>query len=92
MNFQPVAIGTKPSPYVAVFVVCRIVLNEDGSLPSLTAAGMDITPVGNEDSESQKSRGSQTVLKLLMMSGTMGPRILVSKVITKKVRKTKLTV
>ena len=38
MNFQPVAIGIEPSPYVAVFVVCRIVLNEDGSLPSITAS------------------------------------------------------
>ena len=33
-----VAIGIEPSPYVAVFVVCRVVLNEDGSLPSIAAS------------------------------------------------------
>src|SRR6266566_8304227 len=38
MNFQPVAIGIKPSPYVAVFVVRRVVLNEHGSLPSIVAS------------------------------------------------------
>ena len=38
MNFQPVAIGIEPSPYVAVFVVCRVVLNEDGSLSSIAAS------------------------------------------------------
>ena len=38
MNFQPVAIGIEPSPYVAVFVVGRVVLNEHGSLPSITAS------------------------------------------------------
>jgi len=38
MNFQPVAIGIEPSPYIAVFVVCRIVLNEYGSLPAITAS------------------------------------------------------
>src|ERR1700756_4163288 len=38
MNFQPVAIGIEPSPYVAVFVVGRIVLNDHGSLPAITAS------------------------------------------------------
>ncbi len=38
MNFQPVAIGIEPRPYVAVFVVCRVVLNEQGSLPSIAAS------------------------------------------------------
>src|SRR6266403_839951 len=38
MNFQPGAIGIEPSPYVAVFVVCRVVLNEDGTLPSIAAS------------------------------------------------------
>ncbi len=37
MNFQPVTVGIEPSPYAAVFVVCRIVLNEYGSLPSIAA-------------------------------------------------------
>src|SRR5258706_11097751 len=38
MNFQPAAIGIEPSPYVAVFVVCRVILNEQGSLPSIAAS------------------------------------------------------
>ena len=37
MNFQPVAIGIEPSPYVAVFMVGRVVLHEQGSLPSIAA-------------------------------------------------------
>ena len=37
MNFQPVAIGIEPSPYVAVFVVRRVILNEHRSLPSIAA-------------------------------------------------------
>src|ERR1700739_5152823 len=37
MNFQPVAIGIEPSPYVTIFVVCRVVLNEQGSLMSCAA-------------------------------------------------------
>ena len=35
MNLQPVAIGIEPSPYGTVFVVCRVVLNEHDSLPSI---------------------------------------------------------
>ncbi len=31
MNFQPVAIGIEPSPYVAVFVVRRVILKCDAS-------------------------------------------------------------
>ena len=38
MNFQPVAIGIEPSPYVAVFVVRRVILNEHCSLPSIAAS------------------------------------------------------
>ena len=38
MNFQPVAIGLEPSPYLAVFEVCRAVLNEQGSLLSIAAS------------------------------------------------------
>src|SRR5712692_6149042 len=38
MNFQPVAIGIEPSPYVAVFVVRRVILNEHRSLPPIAAS------------------------------------------------------
>ena len=38
MNFQPVTIGVEPCPYVAVFVVRRVVLNEHRSLPSIAAS------------------------------------------------------
>src|SRR6266404_198874 len=38
MNFQPVAIGIEPSPYVAVCVVRRVILNEHCSLPSIAAS------------------------------------------------------
>ena len=38
MNFQPVAIGIEPSPYVAVFVVRRVILNEHGSLLAIAAS------------------------------------------------------
>src|SRR5260370_20543158 len=38
MNFQPVAIGIEPGPYVAILMVCRVVLNEHGSLPSIAAS------------------------------------------------------
>ena len=38
MNFQPVTIGVEPCPYVAVFVVRGVVLNEYRSLPSIAAS------------------------------------------------------
>ncbi len=38
MNFQPTAIGIEPSPYVAVFVIRRVILNEHRSLPSIAAS------------------------------------------------------
>jgi len=38
MNFQPVAIGIAPSPYVAVFMVCGTILNYYGALSSITAS------------------------------------------------------
>jgi len=38
MNFQPVTIGIEPSPYVAVFVVRRVILNEHGSLLAIAAS------------------------------------------------------
>ena len=38
MNFQPMAIGIEPSPYVAVFVVGRVILNEQGSLPAIATS------------------------------------------------------
>ena len=38
MNFQPVAIGIEPRPYVAVFMVGRVVLNEHRSLPAIAAS------------------------------------------------------
>jgi len=38
MNFQPMAIGIEPSPYVAVFVVRRVILNEHGSLLAIAAS------------------------------------------------------
>lgn len=38
MNFQPVTIGVEPCPYVAVFVVRRVVLNEHRSLLSIAAS------------------------------------------------------
>jgi len=37
MNFQPVAIGTEPGPYITVFMVRSIILDEDGSLPPIAA-------------------------------------------------------
>src|SRR5437667_12798200 len=38
MNFQPMAIGIEPSPYVAVFVIRRVILNEHRALPSIAAS------------------------------------------------------
>ena len=47
--------------------------------------------IRNKEGERQESRGRRLTPKLVMMSGTIGPRMLVNSDITKNVRKTKPT-
>ena len=64
MNFQPVAIGIEPSPYVAVFVVRRVILNEHGSLLAIAASQLfQESEVGRsiEDSLAGNGIGPSTI-------------------------------
>jgi len=54
-------------------------------------AGIDITPYAIKKENGNKAAAARLTLKLVMMSGTIGPRMLVSSDITKNVRKTMLT-
>ena len=54
-------------------------------------AGIDITPYAMKKENGKNAAAAKRTWKLLMMSGTMGPRMLVSSDITKKTRKTNPT-
>ena len=62
----------------------KIMTGFSENLSTRKPAGMDITPYAIKNAKAKNPAAVRLSWKLLMMSGTIGPRMLVSREITKK--------